>query len=111
VRDALMLLKWSLMALISRHLTFAMSTTDVDPTDKPNRFGDRRIPSGSPVRMPATTYDWPPNILFDAVYADCVLHRFSSKTLESTLKQWKSTFYPREITNAGQASYQKIIDH
>ncbi len=38
VRNALMLLKWSLMALISRHLTFAMSTTDVDPTDKPNRL-------------------------------------------------------------------------
>ena len=73
--------------------------------DKPNSFGDRRLPSGSPVRMPATT------VLFDTVYAGCVLHRFSSKTLKSTLKQWKSTFYPREITNAGQASYQKIIDH
>ncbi len=38
--------------------------------------------------MPAITDEWPPDILFDAVYTDCVLRRYSPKTV----------------------SYQKIID-
>jgi hypothetical protein len=38
--------------------------------------------------MPATTDEWPPDILFDAVYADRVPRRFPPKTV----------------------SYQKIID-
>ena len=102
-----------------------MTTTDIDPNaeptekrcvvhlfdpDRPMSFGDSSIHSGSPVRMPASTDDWPPGILFDAVYANCVQRHFSPKTLETTLKPWKSSFYPGEITNAGQASYQKIID-
>ncbi|KAN0097128.1 hypothetical protein V8E55_001574 [Tylopilus felleus] len=92
---------------------FAMSTADVDPTaqptekrciahlfdpDLPESFGDPAFHSGSQVRMPNTADKWPPNILFDAVYAKHIL------------KQWKATFYPQGITSGVQANNQAIID-
>ncbi|PPQ72951.1 hypothetical protein CVT26_014525, partial [Gymnopilus dilepis] len=67
---------------------FAMDTSDVDPAApaeerrytahlfEPTRqkyLGANGLASGTPLRMAHTT-DWPPAILFDAVYASTVLH-------------------------------------
>ncbi|KAN0092517.1 hypothetical protein V8E55_003301 [Tylopilus felleus] len=104
---------------------FAMSTADVDPTaqptekrciahlfdpDLPESFGDTAFHSGSQVRMPNTADKWPPNILFDAVYANAVLRHFAPQTMQDILKRWKPAFYPRGITSAAQASHKVIID-
>lgn len=102
-----------------------MTTADVNctapPTEKrctahlfvpeePEAFGDRTLRSGYSVQTPDAADEWPPNILFDAVYANAVLHHFSPQTMQNTLKRWRSTFYPRGITGAVGASYQAIID-
>ena len=102
-----------------------MSTADVDPTaqptekrciahlfdpDLPESFGDPAFHSGSQVRMPNTADKWPPNILFDAVYANAILRHFAPRTMKDILKQWKATFYPQGITSGVQANNQAIID-
>ncbi|KAF8557119.1 hypothetical protein OG21DRAFT_1407751, partial [Imleria badia] len=104
---------------------FAMTTADVNPTtpptekrcithlfvpDDPEALGDRTLRSGHLFRTPDTADEWPPNILFDAVYASAVLHHFAPRTMRDTLKQWRSNYYLRGITSAAQASYQAIID-
>ena len=99
-----------------------MSTTDVDPTlqpterrctahlfvpNKPEYFGDRTLPPGSPVRMPDIADKSPPDILFDFVYASAVLVHFAPQLMQKTLNEWKSAFYPRGIT---RASHQATFD-
>ncbi|KAG9307945.1 hypothetical protein JVU11DRAFT_12820 [Chiua virens] len=90
---------------------FAMTSADVDPSSPPERklctahvfepggeeyFG-WPTPSGSPVRMPTLDSghyaDWPPDILFDAVYGGAILHHFSTPALRESCKGWESCFY------------------
>ena len=88
-----------------------MDTTDIDPTASPTEerctaqifwdlpdqlaLGDSRLHSGSPLRL-SHSPDWPPAILFDAVYAGVVLHNFGTQELNDMMvtKKWKNTFYP-----------------
>jgi hypothetical protein len=104
---------------------FAMDTSDVDlnapaevkrysthlfdPSD-PSFFGDSALPSGTPLRV-SETFDWPPAILFDAVYASTVLHHFGVQTLKEELAAtWQDTFYPDGIMNQAQADQQAITN-
>lgn len=72
-----------------------MNTSDVDPTVppmeerctthlfKPDRqylLGNPMLPSGSPLYM-SDTPEWPPAILFDAVYAAAVHYHFGTQAL------------------------------
>ncbi|KAF8555632.1 hypothetical protein OG21DRAFT_1410629 [Imleria badia] len=89
---------------------FAMTTADVNPTapptekrctthlfvpDEPEAFGDRTLRSGYQVQMPDIADEWPPNVLFDAVYVNAVLHHFAPQTMRDTLERCRSTFYPK----------------
>ncbi|KAI9460008.1 hypothetical protein HD554DRAFT_2176781 [Boletus coccyginus] len=93
---------------------FAMTTADVNPTappiekrciahlfapEKRRAFGDSAVRSGHLVQMPDTADEWPPNILFDAVYANAVLRHFSLQRMRDTLKRWRSTFYCQAIVD------------
>jgi hypothetical protein len=104
---------------------FAMDTSDVDSTrparekkytahlfdpSKPSFFGDRALPSGTPLQVSANTSDWPPAILFDAVYASTVLHHFGAQTLKDKLAAtWQDT-YPNGIMNQAQVDHQAITN-
>ncbi|PPQ69501.1 LOW QUALITY PROTEIN: hypothetical protein CVT26_002847 [Gymnopilus dilepis] len=89
---------------------FAMSTADVDPSlpAGEERFtahlfkpqienlvlGTASPPFGISLRV-AGRDDWPPAILFDAVYATAVLKHFGTQEFrEKVFLTWKSTFYP-----------------
>ena len=103
-----------------------MTTSDIDRTAQsdekrytahlfsPNDrygFGDPTlVGSGPRLRVPNTTNEWPPDILFDIVYAGAVLGHFSTPTLEDELsKGWKDTFYPG-VMSTTQADYKEITD-
>ena len=61
--------------------------------------------------MPDTGDKWPPDILFDFVYASTILHYFAPQLMLGSIhKQWRSTFYPRGITSTAQASHQATTD-
>jgi len=104
-----------------------MTTSDIDltaPEDKerytvhlflpedPRSLGaPDRVRSGSSLRVPDTTDNWPPDILFDVVYAGAVLKHFSTPTLLDELTgSWKDTFYPGGVMTATQADYKAITD-
>lgn len=101
---------------------FAMNTADIDPTappaerrctthlfqlDKPSFLGGLGAPpSGSPLRL-SDTPEWPPPILFDAVYAGAVLHHFGTQILkDEVLATWKGTFYPGGVMATAHADYK-----
>ncbi|TFK17750.1 hypothetical protein FA15DRAFT_689918 [Coprinopsis marcescibilis] len=75
---------------------FAMTTSDINPTAPPTQtrctahaftpgdpfaLGTPSLKSGTPIRISASP-EWPPAIIFDAVYASSVLHHFGSQTLK-----------------------------
>ena len=80
--------------------------------DEQYLLGDvTRVRSGSQLRVPNTTDKWPPDILFDIVYAGVVLCHFSTPTLKDVLsKSWKDSFYPGGVMTAAQADYKEITD-
>jgi len=104
---------------------FAMTTADVDPTAPPTErrctahvfdlgnpfvLGDPRLSSGSPIRI-SDTPEWPPAILFDAVYAGAVLHHFGTQKLEDAVAAtWNDTFYPGGVMTAREADFKVIED-
>jgi hypothetical protein len=57
------------------------------------------------------TPEWPPVILFDAVYAAAVRYHFGTQALqdEATVP-WKDSFYPDCIMNVAQADYKALSD-
>jgi len=104
-----------------------MTTTDIDPAapsvegrytahlfspDEECGLGNpARVRSGSPLRVPNTTDQWPPDILFDIVYAGAILYHFSTRALKDELSEsWKDTFYPGGVMAASQADHKVIID-
>ena len=100
-----------------------MDTSDVDFTLPPTEerctthlfepdvryyLGDTTLPLGSPLHM-SNTPDWPPAILFDAVYASSVLHCFGAQALKDEgAAPWKEAFYG--VMSAGQADYKALLD-
>ena len=85
-----------------------MDTTDIDPIAPPEEerctahtlqlhpdpyvLGQSTLNSGTPLSM-SHTPDWPPAILFEAVYASAVLHNFSTQELKDAVsKVWKDSF-------------------
>lgn len=105
---------------------FAMNTTDIDPTTPqvekrctahlfrrgaPTLLGGLGAPpSGTPLRI-SDTPDWPPAILFDAVYADAVLHHFGTQRLkDGVAATWKDIFYPNGVRTSAHADYKAITD-
>ncbi|KAF8063516.1 hypothetical protein FPV67DRAFT_1421234 [Lyophyllum atratum] len=105
---------------------FAMDTADVDPTapagenrctahlfepGEPAFFGVlSTTPFSSPLRI-SETPDWPPAILFDAVYASTVLHHFGTQMLKDVLfATWKDTFYPGGVKDQLHAERNSITD-
>jgi hypothetical protein len=100
-----------------------MNTADIDPTALPNEmrctahlfdpdesFWLPLAHSGSPLRISHTPH-WPPDILFDAVYAGAVLHHFSTDALKAVLtSSWKNIFYPDGVMTTAEADKQVIED-
>src|SRR5258708_31199314 len=96
-----------------------MKTTDIDltaqpedqrftahlfsPDKRPGLGGDPTLPLGSPLPMSAVC-EGPPVILFNAVYADAVLHTFGPWAPEAQATEtWKYTFYPGAATTSPTA--------
>lgn len=74
-------------------------TAQIFDTVEPNAhidLGWNGPPHGSPIHFPNTqSPDWPPAILFDAVYAGAVLHTFGTKKIKRDIgKSWCREFYP-----------------
>jgi hypothetical protein len=105
---------------------FAMNTTDIDPTTPeaekrctahlfrpgaPTLLGGLGAPpSGTPLRI-SDTPDWPPAILFDAVYADAVLRHFGTQELKDGVAvTWKNIFCPDGVRTSAHADYKAITD-
>jgi|SRR6266436_9193798 len=103
-----------------------MKTTNINPTAQPEdqRFmahlfspdkwpglsGDLTLPLGSPLQI-SDVSEWPPAILFNAVYADAVCHHFSTWALKDEVtKTWKDTFYPSGVITAASADYKLLTD-
>jgi len=104
-----------------------MTTSDIDPTapsdeerytvhlfspdDKRSLGEPTEVRSGSSLRVPDTTNNWPPDILFDTVYASAVIEHFSTRTLVDELNEsWKDALYPGGVVTAAQADYKAITD-
>ncbi|KAF8062471.1 hypothetical protein FPV67DRAFT_1421605 [Lyophyllum atratum] len=105
---------------------FAMDTSDVDPTAPAGEKrctahlfepGDRSFfgglgapPFSSPLRI-SDTPDWPPAILFDAVYASTVFHHFGTQTLKDVvIATWIDTFYSGGVMDQAHAEHNSITD-
>ena len=101
-----------------------MTTSDIDPAAQLDErrytahlfslndrygFGDPSlVGSGPQLRVPNKTNEWPPDILFDIVYASAVLCQFSTPTLKDVLsKSWDDSF-PGGVMAAAQ--YKEITD-
>ncbi|TFK17474.1 hypothetical protein FA15DRAFT_710758 [Coprinopsis marcescibilis] len=101
---------------------FAMTTADIDPnapaTERRYTAHNFRLnePAGLSYAAPGTplrtsdTPEWPPNILFDAVYAQAVLHQFGNRTLMERIMNatWNNNVYPGGIMTTTQSSYNAI---
>ncbi|KAF9462692.1 hypothetical protein BDZ94DRAFT_1282844 [Collybia nuda] len=104
---------------------FAMNTADIDLTASPDEkrctahlfapnypgaFGGMRVPPfGSPLRI-SDTPDWPPAIVFDAVYASAVLHHFGTQILKDVIvKTWMDT-YAEGIMGQAHAEFKSITN-
>ncbi len=78
--------------------------------NKRTALGRETLPLGSPLRI-SDTPEWPPPILFDAVYASAVLHHFGTQTLKDEVAAtWKDTFDPGGVMAAADANYKVITD-
>ncbi|KAH9003326.1 hypothetical protein EDB86DRAFT_2798832, partial [Lactarius hatsudake] len=104
---------------------FAMGTSDIDHHAPPDlkrctahliEVAANRGPnplefvSAPPVRI-AASHRFPPDILFDAVYASSILRHFGTKIMTDWINRgWSDTFYPDGVTTAAQASYKAITD-
>ncbi|KAI0298172.1 hypothetical protein B0F90DRAFT_1735556, partial [Multifurca ochricompacta] len=73
-------------------------TTHVFHSDYKHTLCNYRLNTGSALRI-ADSDDWPPAILFDAVYASAVLHHFGTDDFKDALSKFtKDTFYPKGET-------------
>ncbi|TDL30151.1 hypothetical protein BD410DRAFT_780691 [Rickenella mellea] len=102
---------------------FAMDTSDIDLTAQPGEIrytahlfelsdpsALNGVTPGSSLQM-ANTPDWPPSILFDAVYATTIVHHFGSPELKDVVaKTWKDTFYPDGVMSQAQADQKATGD-
>jgi hypothetical protein len=103
---------------------FAMDTSDINPTAPPEEerytthlfdpaerpsLGKETLPLGSPLRICDDHTQWPPAILFDAVYASAVLHHFMPQTLKDDVtKTWNNIFYRGGAITRAEADLRKI---
>ncbi|KZT04831.1 uncharacterized protein LAESUDRAFT_750971 [Laetiporus sulphureus 93-53] len=65
-------------------------------------------PHNQPIRIPEGRNDWPPRVLFDAVYASVIMKYFSHKEFVDFVNaHWKDRYNQREVTatcsNGGKA--------
>lgn len=51
------------------------------------------VPSGSVVRSPEDNINWPPDVLFDAVYAAAVVRHFGV-SMKVAVARWLKMYYP-----------------
>ena len=58
------------------------------------------------LRISGNNSDWPPAILFDAVYAGAVLHYFGTQALKDEVSRgWEDALYPGGIATVPHADY------
>ncbi|KAF8912190.1 hypothetical protein CPB84DRAFT_1902336 [Gymnopilus junonius] len=101
---------------------FALTTTDIDPnalsTEKRctshffRHLVAPTIQSFSNSRIHSSyAPNYPPAILFDAVYASAVMHHFGTQSLKDGITEtWKDTFDPGGVTSVEEAEYKAILD-
>ncbi len=100
-----------------------MNTTDIDPTAQPEdqrytahlfspdqchrpALGNSMLPLGSPLQI-SDGAEWPPAILFDALYADAIIHNFGTQTLKDEITEtWKDTHSVTVLTAEERAQKQ-----
>ncbi|KAK2462865.1 hypothetical protein APHAL10511_005063 [Amanita phalloides] len=100
---------------------FAMDTTDIEPDALPTEkrctthlfdLSEALPPfltSGDPLRISNTTNQWPPDIIFDGVYAGVVLKHFAPQELKNLItRNWGDTFYPKGVTAVAKATDEAI---
>ena len=105
-----------------------MTTRDADPTApdaeetrvfahvlSPDRaYVLNPVSNGAAVRLPNVNKraQWPPDVLFDAVYASAVLENFGQKNAKDSLASvWKAHFNPGGAMNALQRDQQKLQEY
>jgi len=99
---------------------FAMDTTDiVSNADRAQvRYTSHLFdlslerfagPSGSAVRVPSDMSIWPPDVLFDAVYAGAVVKNFGFQ-ITDILEKWEDVFYPGRPTKLTHADDKRRHD-
>ena len=71
---------------------------------RPELFGARALQA---IRVPEDRSDWPPDVLFEAVYGATVMYNFGKGNV---LEEWQSKFYPGERTIAARADEQRRLD-
>lgn len=97
---------------------FAMDTCDVEPGAEGQRFTAHIFDtamaftfaygfrSGQAIRTPADMSEWPPAVLFDAVYASAVMRNFGVLD-PALLDEWVHEFYPAGPTTSAHTDLQR----
>lgn len=98
-----------------------MDTADINPsvlqTEKwytthlfepdPLHLGDSALSSGSLLHILGDQNEWPPDIIFDLVYASAVLHHFATEQLKGEINHtFKDIFYPGGVMTAAQVEHK-----
>ncbi|KAF8970114.1 hypothetical protein BDZ97DRAFT_1754124 [Flammula alnicola] len=100
---------------------FALNTDDIDPTAPPTEkrctshvFGDDIPTLELHPRFRIQIHDtpeYPPAIVFDAVYAGAVLYHFGTQSVKGNITaSWKDIFYPSEVMTMAHADYKENVD-
>ena len=71
-----------------------------------NHSDDALLYSGAPLR--ASEANWPPDILFDAIYASAVVCHFVTEELREALRLWSPAFYPGGQKTSAQLDLDAI---
>ncbi|KAF9498838.1 hypothetical protein BDN71DRAFT_1442797 [Pleurotus eryngii] len=101
---------------------FAMETSDKGQSDlqcvahafidDPYSLGGPHVRLGTSVRICDDLTQWPPQILFDLVYASAVLVHFGTPRLREQFSAngFKDQLYPQGVSNSTQAEYMASIE-
>ena len=75
--------------------------------DLDSQSGSMGFSSGAPVRAPTEQDSWPPDILFDVVYASAIVSTFGVVKKEG-LARWRAIYYPPDIIEKNKQREMQI---
>ncbi|KAH8980748.1 hypothetical protein EDB86DRAFT_3087628 [Lactarius hatsudake] len=66
---------------------------------------------GSSFRIAENVHaQFPPDILFDAVYASFMVHQFGTEAMKDSARKWEDTFYSKGPMTQREAAHRAILD-